>query len=793
MNKIIIFLLISLNCQSQIISHIGAVTYDRKIRKAEPAYVRVDVAGGFNIHFDGIETPSTTDLRAVLELYTQGQTITIAKVPLAARTGQAFYITANSTTVVLNYTTAQSLDNAIYTYLNMLGITWYGAGVNWFIKQPILNVPIIAGEWKEPTFRNRNFDGTGGLDFASTIDPTFEYKKNWYAFKRRNRFNGDFAQPSHSGQAFYLGNTALSDAHPEWFSTLSGKYNGRIRVEIPSAVQAYKDWYARFPNVTDSFVTINADPEDGRGNQPDDPLPPDGFNGVNNWNASEKWSYFANEIAKSYDSNNAKIHISFLSYGDGPTVTLVPRFPLKKNVYPVLTPYAFQTAYLPNQMIKTWHANTAGNMGIYDYWNITQWSLGLPQFNIYRIPKLLSFWRKNAIDGIVQETTDAGGPMGHVFWLTGQMQFDTTKNFDTLYNKYLTDCFGNAKLPMKRMFDRWSLNYQGNQDVNFSLKDLKDATDSVTINSPYWKRINDLKAYSHFMKMMAARVPSRQSSNDSVYQYIYSIHQRMLVQTAAFTGQQYLGVSPAPLTTHQLTETEIETNFAADLAALPLEYGISTMVFNYDNSNYIDSTGNDIWRFGIRSTGYFKAKFTGVISVDIGSESASQLKIYTEDSTYISTAIGPANFTFTETFAARTWSMKNYVINVVAGQTYNIATSFGFGRVRMRTPGVILFTLNIPDDFDNYAYPIKYFYVPVGTTKIAYSDNQVQTTGTGLIPPSGTVLTRTATSAAGIYTVNVPAGKDGQVWKMNMGHSGVTLVNIPNISTLQNFSYTELP
>lgn len=796
MNKIIILLLISFSTQAQIISVIGGVSHERKIRQVEPkSLIQQNGGGGFTINYNSSETPAITDLGTVLYDYSIGQTITIQKDPLAARTGQAFYLSANSTNVVIKYTTPQSLENAVYTYLDLLGIHWYGAGVNWFIKPTVLNVPIITGQWIEPTFRNRTFDGTGGLDTYISVDPTFEYKKNWYAFKRRNRFNKDFTQPQHVGQQFYSENTALSDAHPEWFYNNTGKYSGRIRVEIPEAVQAYKDWYKRTPNVTDSFVTINADPEDGRGNGPEDPLPPNGFQGINNWNASDKWWYFGNEIAKGYDSNNARIHIAELSYGDGSTVTLFPKFPLKKNVYPVVTPYFFQTAYLPRQMIRTWHANVVGNMGIYDYWNITQYSLGLPQFNIADIPQKLKFWRQNAIDGIQQETTDAGGPMGHVFWLTGQMEFDTTKNFDTLYHKYLVDCFGAGWQPLKNMFDRWSVNYQFNQDVNFSLRDLKNATDSVAVNSPQWKRINDLKAYVHFMKLMAQRVIGVKTSNDSVYQYMFSIHQRMLVQTGAFTGQGYLGVPPVAASNHQLTEAEIETNFAADLAALPVEYPISNMVFDYNNASYVDSIPLTAWRFGLFASGMFKAQFTGTVSVDMGGQFQSRLKIFTEDSVYINQLVDTTR-TFNETIEGQTWHMQNFTFNVVQGQTYNLSSFGGYGRVRVRTPNMVVFFRNRTDDFDNYGYPIKYFYVPKGITKIAYRDTEVQPlNGRGyLIAPGQTVgIVRTPTSAKDIYTVNVPAGADGQIWRASFGDANFTFLNIPNFYSLQNFSYTELP
>lgn len=798
MKNLIILLLISFSTKAQFIPVIGSINYDRKIRKIEPKKViqnGVSSFNGFNIIFNGEENESTGELREILETLPNGQTINIIKEPLGIMTGQAFYISANTTNVILKYTTVQSLENAIYTYLDLLGVNWYGAGSNWYVKKPVLNIPIIAGNWIEPTFRSRTFDGTGGLDYGLSFDPNFLYKKNWYAFKRRNKYNKDFSVPAHSGQAFYIANKTLSDNHPEWFYNESGKINGRIRVEIPAAIQAYADWFKRFPNLRDSFITINADPEDGRGNGPEDPLPPDGFQGLNNWNASEKWWYFANEISKQYDSNNTRIKIASLSYGDGPTVTLVPRFPLKKNVYPMITPYAFQTAYLPSQMVKTWNAAIPGNMGMYDYWNITQWSLGLPGFNMYNIPKLLSFWRKNTVDAIQLETTDAGGPMGHIFWIAGQMQFDTTKNFDTLYKKYLVNCFGKGWKPLKNMFDRWSLNYQYNQDVNFSLRDLKNACDSVSISSQEYKRITDLKAYVHFMFMMAKRNQFSQPSNDSVYQYIYSIHQRMMIQTAAFVGQRYFGPAPAAITNHQLTDEEVQQNFISDLAQSPVQYNISQLVFDYNKVTYLDTiTGRGWWR-GVYATGIFMAPITGNISVDVGTKFTTRFKVFTEDTVLINKFLNyDSAFDYSEFIFNDTWHMKNYTFPVTKGTIYYLATTeAGLGRVKMKSNNITMFFPNQGNDFDNSDYPIKYFYVPLGTTKIAYLDGYEQpTNGRGyLIPPGGTPQIRTATTAKDIYTVNVQPGQDGKVWRADFGHSSFSLVNIPNYSSLQNFSYTE--
>ncbi len=740
-----------------------------------------------------IENETTQDLKDVLKDYKDGRNINIEKVALGNRTGQAFYISANNSKVEIKYTTKQSLENAVYTYLDMLGIHWYGAGENWLHNPTVLNKVNIAGEWKEPTFRNRIFAGTGGLETPlPTIDANYNYKNNWNAWKRRIRMNADFYDIGHSGAAFYYENKDILDANPNWFNSAQGRYSGRIKIDSAAAVQVYKTWAKKQYNPANNFTTIGTDPEDGRGGN-DDPLPHDGFDGIPKWNNSDKTWWLTNEVAKMFDENNSKIQVTAYAYGDGSTVALVPKFRLRKNVYPIIIPYAFQTSYLPDQMVKIWARNIEGKMGLYDYWNITQWSLGLPQFNIYTIPFRLKLWKENKVDGVNIETTDASGPMGHVWWLAGQLEWDLTKNIDTLFNKYLADCFGAAKAPIKKMYKRWSLNYQGKAEVNLSLKDLNDATQLVNENSIEWKRINDVKAYVHFMKMMAHR--TSQTDNNNIYQYIYSIHQRMLVQTTAFTGQGYLGYPvPEPISTHQLTEQEVENNFIADLADLPVQYSISDFVFDFDKVSYTEPMSNGSWNSSRGAVGVFKAPFTGVVSINAGPAiNATKLKVFSSDSLYLDESIdADSGYTYIDTLAnGNLRYMKTFNFNIVEGQKYLISTKGGLGRLTFNTPGIVLFQNTEPDDFDNFAYPLKYFYVPIGTKEIAYFDNQTDNDGGSIRPPTGELLTRMRTNIIGTYKVVVPTGQDGKLWVAAFGHTQWGLLSIPNQTSLQKFLYTE--
>ena len=101
-----------------------------------------------------------------------------------------------------------------------------------------------------------------------------------------------------------------------------------------------------------------------------------------------------------------------------------------------------------------------------------QWSSDVPQFNIYTLPQKLRYWKASNVNTINIESTYAKGPMGHAFWLAFQLMWNTEQDFNNLYNEFLTDCFGNAAPDIKRMYDRWSLNYQYGMEVALSLRIL---------------------------------------------------------------------------------------------------------------------------------------------------------------------------------------------------------------------------------------------------------------------------------------------------------------------------------
>ncbi len=757
------------------------------------------------IEYQGPASEAVADLRACLEDQYPAGLIVIEKADLGGRTGQEFYLAREGDRTVIRYTTVNSLNNAVYTLLDHLGFRWYGPGANWFVKPAQLNPAPLAGRWDAPAFRNRGFFGTGGLDFGRmpAFDSTNEYKKNWHTWKRRNRFSADFPGVGHCGGAFYLSNKALLDAHPEWFNCASGKRHGRIKIEVPEAVAAFKAWATKWhAAAADGFVNIGVDPEDGRGGM-DDPLPPDGFAGINGWNHADKWWWLANEVAKEYPEEDRHVVVSMYAYGDGATNALAPKFRLRRNVYPTIIPYAFQRAYLPQEMVKVWAGAIDGTMGLYDYWNITQWSLGLPQFHLHGMKDKLRFWHENKVDGVYIESTEAAGPMGHAWWIAGQLQFDMSKDFETLYAQYLADCFGAAAPAMKRMYDRWSLNPQGAGEVSLTLADLRDADALVARGSPAWKRINELKAYAHYMKLYYEH-DGTQESKDRLFEYLYSIHHLCMVQTAAFMGQHYIApltkgnIVPAG-TDRRLSEEEIDAQFRADLESSPRRYEVLPFRFDFSRAKYTEPASPSSWRFGRNPTVYFVPKTAGTVSFDAGCEIGdSRLSVFTDDAILLNEKVGVGHFDYAETLDGRTWRLKRFTLPVEAGKRYTVRLQGGFNRFKMNSD-VIVYNAHGGDDFDNYAYPPHYLYVPRMCREIIFEDmialRADGTVATGLFFAPGEKRGKENAGAPvgikNLYRVEVKPEWRGKVIVCQFSHTSWSLKNLPGVVALQPFEYDE--
>jgi hypothetical protein len=409
------------------------------------------------------------------------------------------------------------------------------------------------------------------------------------------------------------------------------------------------------------------------------------------------------------------------------------------------------------------------------------------------------------VDGVYIETTDAAGPMGHGWWIAGQLLFEVDKEFAAVYGQYLAEAFGPAAPAMKKMYDRWSQNPQGAGEVSLSLADLQAAETLVSRGSPEWKRINELKAYAHYLKLYHEH-DGTQASKDRLFDYLYSIHHLFMVQTAAFIGQWYIspldqGNKVPAGTDRRLSEEEIDAQFRADLAGAPKRYEVAPFQFEFARARFTEPMATNAWRFGRNPTAYFVPATSGPIAFDAGCEKGdTRLSIFTDDGILLNEPVGANHADYTETIDGRTWSLKKYQLKVEAGKRYHVRFRGGFNRFKMHSD-LIVFNGRGGDDFDNYAYPVHYLYVPKSCDEIIFEDGSAArpdgTVVTGVFYAPGEKIGPENRGAPigikNLYRVAVQPAWKGRVIACSFGHTSWGLKNIPNVVALQPFAYDETP
>lgn len=700
--------------------------------------------------------------------------------------GQSFGIIASGTHSALIIGTGEnSFINGIYTFMHELGFRWYMPGDAWAKVPPINKTKLKIKKLYRPSFQNRSYFGTGGIAAVPNLDPENTFKRDFDSWDMRNRYTRDFSTTGHLGGVFYSKNKTVLNAHPEYSCGGIVSTKGFIDISNPNAVNLFVNWAINQVDTSARFQMIGTEPADGSGDA-DDCLPT-GMPGISTW--SDKYFWLANQVAQKAAVTRPKALVQIYAYASH---AATPSFPLHEKIYPIVVPYAFQNVTSPRQFINMWQQKIGGRpMGLYDYWNITQWSLDVPEFNLYTIPEKLSMWRQNKVTTVKLESTNAKGPMGHALWIAGQMMWDASLSFDSLYAEFLTDCFGPAASDIKNMYDRWSLNYQRDLEWAFTVRDLKVAA-SKTSDTAILNRIRELKAYAHYLRLANEYQNQFNSANyQQLIKYILSIHHLRLLQTRALVSNYIkppAGSDPVAIKNMilslaaaavPLSASEIEANFAADLAASPTLYTLSD--FKFDIKQAAAITGIPAAQpqsINGRNTYLFYVPTTRTVTFQAGANKPTQFLLVDSSETVLKDQVVAASDTGYQTISV-TLPQGSYFV------------SFGalYGRARLKFPeGIPFFTDG--RYYDNYQYPLQYVFVPDDVNEIAYIDESGPGTGGrgNWMAPDGTIRTPVLVKH-NVYKVPVAPSERGKVWALNIGHRGYRILNIPNAYSLNKFQY----
>ena len=342
------------------------------------------------------------------------------------------------------------------------------------------------------------------------------------------------------------------------------------------------------------------------------------------------------------------------------------------------------------------------------------------------------------------------------------------------------------------MYDRWSLNYQARMEVNLSLSDLAAAS-AKTNNEAIQKRLAELKAYIHYIKLFYAYQDNASVANyTSLLNYLHEVHSLRLMQTWALQAyyikppKNYSKPSPRSAKTTSRRGTDVydvvARNFSADRAEHASVYSLSSLKVAPAKAQAIQKNGNTEALFITGPNRYeFSLTRSTSISVKAGNTIESKVTVLDRND----------NIVYEKVIKPSAKGYDELSIKLPAGNYALLAgTLGGFGRLVF--PNDIVFLSTGMLYYDNGRFPLVYIYVPQDAKEIIYEDSYGPGTnkrGYWQDPDGKTIKPQKVSGT--IYKVPVGPGQAGKTWALNIGHRAFSVLNIPNRFSLQKFEYRE--
>lgn len=442
------------------------------------------------------------------------------------------------------------LVQGLYFYLQELGCRWLMPGDNWTVIPSRPDVRVKADKLVEPAFRMRGFFGTGGFGPPNPVDPKLTVRDKWAAWKRRNRFGGEFSLGGHAGEAFSIACKAELEAHPEYRAMVNGQrlpWASGVKpcASNPEAVRLYVEDRLRTlrqtlklnPDSPAAFA-VSVEPSDGGGHCEC----PDCLT-IGSGSVSDRVFFLANQVARAVRKEFPGRHVSLYAYNEH---AAVPTIAIEPNVYVTVIPYGFQRTGLSGDDLLAQWGKKVDRMSLYTYWSIPDWTQDMPSFDYRRsAPERIRYWHEHGVEGLGNESTYSGGAMGPGWYVAARLLWDPKADDNAIIGEFYNLSFGPAAPAMQRMLERWAGGFLLTRiELGLSFQDLAEARRLAAGNDSVLARIGDYEAYVHYLRLwseyQAAKPgsPERRSGTADLVTWLWRIDHTCMVHS--FRLQQLL-------------------------------------------------------------------------------------------------------------------------------------------------------------------------------------------------------------------------------------------------------------
>jgi len=438
----------------------------------------------------------------------------------------AYLIGAGETAVVL----------AVWDVLHRLGYRLYFLTDTWEVVPRRGHLRLAVDTVERPDYVTR--DAPRGAPWSD--------RDLWERWHRRNRVISSFSlHTGHSYGRIIRANLKAFTAHPEYCALVDGRrytldpskdrLNVKFCISNPGLRRLVVDHAVRTFKADPDRDSISMEPSDGGNWCECDPCAAMG--GV-----SDRVLLLANQVAEAVNQLGlGPKYVGFYAYNQhGPP----PRINVHPKVLVSVSTSFIRGGYTLDELIDGWRARKA-TLGIREYHDVFPWSHDRPRKarggDIPYLARTIPSFHERGARFMNSENDDSWGANGLGYWITPRLLWavDAADRVDALLEDFLDNAFGRAKEPMRRFYRLINFDdtVRPSEDVVARMYRCLDEARGLTHTPAVRRRLDDLILYTRYLELYhayrAAKGDDRQRHFEQVWRHAYRIRDRMMVSTRA--------------------------------------------------------------------------------------------------------------------------------------------------------------------------------------------------------------------------------------------------------------------
>ena len=422
----------------------------------------------------------------------------------------------------------QAVEHAVWDFLYRLGYRQFFPGPTWEVMPKKADLQLAVDVLEKPSyFSRRIWYGYGTWDYNDKAYP------DWCA---KNRATGGIVlRTGHAYDGIHARNKKEFEAHPEYLGLFKGERRtkqycisnpGLRKLVVEDALTQMK----RDP----AAQSISLEPADGGG-----------------WcecehcrklgSVSDRALTLANDVAQALDKHYPGTFVGMYAYNEHsppPTIKAHPRV-----IISVATSF-IRGGFTVDKLLEGWHKQGA-MLGIREYYSVNTWDRDLPgaarATRLAYVRDTVPHFHANGARFFSAESSDNWGPNGLGYYLASRILWDVreAKRADAIVDDFFDKAFGPARKPMEKYYgllDGANRPLLSDDLVGRMYRLLAEAR-GLAGDPAIERRLDELVLYTRYVELWLdyanAEGAKRQENFEKLIRHAYRMRGTMLIHTKA--------------------------------------------------------------------------------------------------------------------------------------------------------------------------------------------------------------------------------------------------------------------